>query len=127
MVRAMAAGSQASTIEQDQQPDCGFDVGSPAWWRGSAPDRRGLVSLLLGAELGALGLQVDQGHRRFSAGSSPGQNSVPCFCWSHGNLNEQMRDTIDDAAHRAGDEARGLRFGFVRRVVLRDRRNLRTT
>jgi hypothetical protein len=48
-------------------------------------------------------------------------NNVPCFCWAHGNLEEDMRETINEAARRAPDETRGLRFGFLRRIVLRNR------
>ena len=43
-------------------------------------------------------------------------NSVPCFCWAHGNMIEDAKETVDSAWYRAGDEALGLRFGFLRKL-----------
>lgn len=43
--------------------------------------------------------------------------NIPCFCWAHGNLIEDCRDTIDMAYDQAADEVRGLRFGFGRMLV----------
>lgn len=51
------------------------------------------------------------------------KNNVPCFCWAHGNLNEDARETVYEAALRAPEETRGLRFGLERRFVQRDRVN----
>jgi hypothetical protein len=45
------------------------------------------------------------------------KNSVPCFCWAHGSLHDDARDTVQDASGRAGEEAAGLRFGLLRRLV----------
>jgi len=42
---------------------------------------------------------------------------VPCLCWAHGNLHEDLRNTVDDVWH----ETVGLKFGFLRRMVLIDR------
>lgn len=50
-------------------------------------------------------------------------NNVPCLCWQHGNADEGMREAIEDAYYRARDEVTGLRFGYLRRVVIRDRFN----
>ncbi len=46
------------------------------------------------------------------------KNSVPCFCWAHGNMLDDARAAIEAARRRAPDEARGLRFGFLRRKAL---------
>ena len=51
------------------------------------------------------------------------KNNVPCFCWAHGNLNEDASEAIADAHDRARDETIGLRFGFLRRIVSRDKLN----
>lgn len=51
------------------------------------------------------------------------KNSVPCFCWGHGNMTDDAREAIYDAATRAPEEAIGLRFGLLRRIVKRDRFN----
>ena len=51
------------------------------------------------------------------------KNNVPCFCWAYGNADEEMGYAIDDAYDRARDEVIGLRFGFLRRKVLRAQRN----
>ena len=42
-------------------------------------------------------------------------NNVPCFCWAHGNMLEDAEETIKEAMWRAGEEARGLWFGFLRK------------
>ena len=41
-------------------------------------------------------------------------NNVPCFCWAHGNMREDAREAIEEAAFRAPEETKGLRFGFLR-------------
>ena len=48
---------------------------------------------------------------------------VPCFCWSHGGLLEEARDTIDHYQN----ECEGLWFGFLRRhhVITKYRDNQR--
>ena len=43
------------------------------------------------------------------------KNSVPCFCWAHGNMIEDAEETIKDAWWRARDEVSGIWFGFLRR------------
>lgn len=49
------------------------------------------------------------------------KNNVPCLCWSHGNTIEDCKEAVQEAWWRAPDETRGLRFGLLRRIVLRDR------
>lgn len=39
-------------------------------------------------------------------------DSVPCFCWYHGHLLEDVMDTVNEYSH----EAPGLWFGAVRRI-----------
>jgi len=53
------------------------------------------------------------------------QNSVPCFCFAHGGLDETADQAIDDAIWRAPEETVGLRFGYLRRKVMRDKFNER--
>lgn len=48
------------------------------------------------------------------------KNSVPCFCWGHGNLDEDVANTIQDAYWRAPDEVKGLRFSVGRLVIARN-------
>lgn len=45
------------------------------------------------------------------------ENSVPCFCWAHGNVLEDARDAIADAYFRARNEVKGLAFGYGRLVI----------
>ena len=47
--------------------------------------------------------------------------NLPCFCWAHGNLQDDIRTAIEDAYIRAADEVRGLAFSFGR-LVVRQRR-----
>lgn len=54
------------------------------------------------------------------------QNNVPCLCWSHGNSNEDCYGAVEEAVMRGGDEVRGLRFGFLRRVAKHPSSNVRT-
>jgi hypothetical protein len=49
------------------------------------------------------------------------QNNVPCLCWAHGNTMQDCRDAVDEAAIRAPEETKGLRFGFLRRVTSREK------
>lgn len=51
------------------------------------------------------------------------ENNVPCACWAYGNLDEDAKETINDAYCRAPKETVGLRFGLLRRLVARDRFN----
>jgi hypothetical protein len=51
------------------------------------------------------------------------KRNVPCFCWAHGNMIEDARSTAQSAHEQAGDEVAGLRFGLLRRIILRDRFN----
>jgi hypothetical protein len=51
------------------------------------------------------------------------KNNVPCLCWSHGNTIEDCREAIVEAQYRAKDETRGLYFGFLRRLVARNKIN----
>lgn len=46
--------------------------------------------------------------------------SVPCFCFLHGYLLEGTEETVDNYAH----ETTGLRFGFLRRKAVIDKRPL---
>lgn len=49
--------------------------------------------------------------------------SVPCFCWAHGNLSEDIRETIREAYYRAPDEMRGVSFRLGR-VIIEKRREM---
>jgi hypothetical protein len=51
------------------------------------------------------------------------KNNVPCLCWAHHNRIEDCWEAICEATLRARDETQGLRFGFLRRLVLRDKFN----
>lgn len=51
------------------------------------------------------------------------KNNVPCLCWAHGNGTEDCREAVEEAVFRAPAETSGLMFGFLRRLVLRDRHN----
>lgn len=51
------------------------------------------------------------------------KNNVPCFCWMHGDMDQMMREAVEDAVYRAPQETRGLHFGLLRRFVLRRRHN----
>jgi RNase P subunit RPR2 len=48
------------------------------------------------------------------------KNNVPCLCVMHGDMDEQMRDAIQSATWRAPEETKGLQFGFLRRMKIRD-------
>lgn len=50
-------------------------------------------------------------------------NNIPCFCWAYTNLQEDCHEAISDARDRAPEETRGLHFGFLRRIVIRDKFN----
>ena len=49
------------------------------------------------------------------------ENSVPCFCWAHGNTDEDAREAVREAYWRAGSEVKGLFMGYGRLVVARNR------
>lgn len=51
------------------------------------------------------------------------KNNVPCFCWAHGNMLDDAREAVYAAADRAPAETIGLRFGFLRRKALAERRH----
>ena len=51
------------------------------------------------------------------------KNNVPCLCVMHGNMDEEMSEAVESACYRAPDETRGLKFGFLRRKILRRRFN----
>jgi hypothetical protein len=51
------------------------------------------------------------------------RNNVPCLCWAHGNMIEDCKEAVVEAQYRAKEETRGLYFGFLRRIVARDRVN----
>ena len=49
------------------------------------------------------------------------KNNVPCFCWAHGNIHDDMRQAIAEAYENAREEVVGLNFGFLRRDIMRRR------
>jgi hypothetical protein len=49
------------------------------------------------------------------------KNNVPCLCIMHDNMDEEMTIAVDEARYRAPEETVGLKFGFLRRKVLRQR------
>ena len=49
------------------------------------------------------------------------KNNVPCLCIIHGNQDEENDNAIDGAYWRAKGEVGGLKFGYLRQKVLRDR------
>lgn len=51
------------------------------------------------------------------------QNNVPCLCWAHGDMIEDCRESIEEATYRAPEETKGLHFGFLRRIVDRNKLN----
>lgn len=51
------------------------------------------------------------------------QNNVPCFCWTHGRLDEDAQVAVEDAVYRAPEETAGLRFGLLRRKLERQKFN----
>ena len=51
------------------------------------------------------------------------KNNIPCVCWAHGNLREDLREATQEASWRAPEETRGIQFGFLRRMVAIDKFN----
>lgn len=51
------------------------------------------------------------------------QANIPCWCWSHGNLEDDARSIIYAAYQEAPEEVRGVAFGFGRLLVKRRRAN----
>jgi uncharacterized protein YdhG (YjbR/CyaY superfamily) len=49
--------------------------------------------------------------------------NIPCVCWAHGNLHEDLRENVREAARVAKDEVAGIQFGFLRRMVAIDKFN----
>ncbi len=45
------------------------------------------------------------------------KNNLPCVCWGHGNLHDDLSENVREATYRASEETAGLRFGFLRRMV----------
>lgn len=44
-------------------------------------------------------------------------NNLPCFCWAYGNLWEDAKSAVEDAAWRAKNEVAGVGFGLGRHMV----------
>lgn len=44
------------------------------------------------------------------------ENNIPCACWHHGNMHDELWQNIEDAVDRAPKETVGIRFGFRRRL-----------
>lgn len=51
------------------------------------------------------------------------KNSVPCFCWAHGNLMDDVKETLEEASYRAPDEMKGVQFAVGRLMVKRKHAN----
>ncbi len=51
------------------------------------------------------------------------KNNLPCVCWAHGNLHDDLSENVREATYRASEETAGLRFGFLRRMVAIDKFN----
>lgn len=51
--------------------------------------------------------------------------SIPCFCWGHGNLEEDVKIAIEDAYDRAKPEVSGLAFAVGRMLVKRNRKRFK--
>lgn len=49
------------------------------------------------------------------------RNSVPCFCWAHGSMRDDLRQALEGAYGRARDDVRGLAFRIGRIEVERKR------
>lgn len=49
------------------------------------------------------------------------KNSVPCFCWLHHTMRDDIRDAVESAYERARDEVRGLAFRIYRMEIARRR------
>jgi hypothetical protein len=45
------------------------------------------------------------------------RNNLPCFCWAHGNLLDDIKSAIEEAYWRARDEVRGVAFGYGRLLI----------
>lgn len=50
--------------------------------------------------------------------------NIPCFCWAHGNLIDDAKNTVEAAYGQAPDEVKGLAFGLGRRLVAMRRARL---
>lgn len=44
------------------------------------------------------------------------ERNIPCVCWAHGNILDDAREAIWEAAYHAPDETKGLRFEFLRKL-----------
>ena len=49
------------------------------------------------------------------------KNSVPCFCWAHGSMEDDAVEAVQAAYDRARDEVKGLAFAVGRLIVKRKR------
>jgi hypothetical protein len=54
-------------------------------------------------------------------------NNIECArrCWTHGDMISEMEEHIREATEVRHEENAGLRFGFYRRIAIRDRDNKR--
>lgn len=50
-------------------------------------------------------------------------NNVPCVCCGHGEMFEGLIAGVDEAQYRAPEETKGLRFAYLRKIVLLKRHN----
>lgn len=55
------------------------------------------------------------------------KNNIPCVCWTHGNMHEDLRETVREIWRRNDEETSGLLFGFLRRMVMIEKFNKRRT
>ena len=52
------------------------------------------------------------------------RGNIPCFCFLHGSMLDDAERTVREAAAYAPDETVGLRFGFLRRKLVADKRRI---
>jgi hypothetical protein len=45
------------------------------------------------------------------------KNSIPCFCWAHGNMQDDAKETIREAIWRSPSEMKGVWFAYGRLVI----------
>ena len=110
--------------------DCYCDYEAPSVWRSSRPHARKLyrceecsAAIHVGDEheyvFGVWGGRADSVRTcaRCVDLRQWVKNNIPCTCWSHGNLIDDLKASIEAACERAPDEMRGVRFGFLRRLL----------
>ena len=117
---------------------CYCDYDSPRWYASKVRRARkvhkceecnGLIAV--GEQYEAAWGVMDWGERPYMAKTCDRcltlriwvKNNLPCFCWAHGNLDDDMDNAIDDARWRAPQETQGLWFGYGRLLVARKRHN----